>query len=194
MNIVICDKNPEVAKYMEKAFADTEVDVECDDILACKSSCVVAPGNSFGIMDGGIDAVYRDYFGEGLEAELQGNIRYSRMRELPVGQSIIVATGDSHINLLIYAPTMRVFQALRGSVNPYLATKSALITALESKRPIRDLAFPGMGTGVGNMPYNVCAAQMRAAYDEVIGDGYEFSSTWDDVLIKHELLLRGRSS
>jgi O-acetyl-ADP-ribose deacetylase (regulator of RNase III) len=39
-------------------------------------------------------------------------------------------------------------------------------------RPIRSLAVPGLGTGVGGMHPAEAARQLRAAYDNVIGEGW----------------------
>ncbi len=41
------------------------------DPIDVKADAIVSPANSFGFMDGGIDAVYTYQFGEGLQQRLQ---------------------------------------------------------------------------------------------------------------------------
>jgi len=64
------------------------------------------------------------------------------------------------------APTMRIPETLVDSVNAYLAIRASLNVAQEAE--LDTIIFPGMGTGIGRLPATICAAQMRAAYNEVI--------------------------
>lgn len=52
----------------------------------------------------------------------------------------------------------------------------ALLIAVRGAPAIGSIALPGLCTGVGRMPYQTAAAQMRAAYDSVIGE------TWRGVV------------
>jgi O-acetyl-ADP-ribose deacetylase (regulator of RNase III) len=58
-------------------------------------------------------------------------------------------------------------------VNAYLSFRAALraVERYNQQRPgsIKAVACPGIGTGVGEMPVGLCAKQMRAAWDEVLG-------------------------
>ena len=56
--------------------------------------CVVAAGNSYGIMDGGIDAAIRERFPR-VEQRVQDRIRREYHGYQPVGTSIIVPTDDA---------------------------------------------------------------------------------------------------
>ena len=61
--------------------------------------------------------------------------------------------------------------SIKDTMNPYLATRAALlaIKELNGKSPkIKTVIFPGMGTGIGEVPYAVAARQMRAAYESVV--------------------------
>src|SRR5688572_9910641 len=78
------------------------------DITKIKSDAVVSPANSFGFMDGGLDWHLSERFGWHLQDELQVKIAQLDERELLIGRSITLETGDSEVPFLISAPTMRV--------------------------------------------------------------------------------------
>lgn len=171
------------------------LDVDCD--------AVVSPANSFGFMDGGIDAVYMRFFGEGIQQVVQQAIRTHHFGELPVGVAHVVETGHPRIAYLIAAPTMRVPMLLRESVNPFLAVRAALLLIAQGAftqgsrcgQPIRDairtVAFPGMGTGVGQVPPRICAHQMRTAIEQVSLGRRQEPLSWQQAIQQHRTLLTG---
>lgn len=167
------------------------VSVHKGSILEAPCDAVVSPANSFGFMDGGIDALYTDYFGEQLGDQLQRIIRFEHRGELLVGMAEVVVTGHPKIPYLVAAPTMRVPMILKDSVNPYLAARAALIAAMRS--PIKVLAIPGLGTGVGRVPPDICARQVRAAIDEVIVRKNEFPNSWREAQTRHQQLFSSSS-
>jgi O-acetyl-ADP-ribose deacetylase (regulator of RNase III) len=146
------------------------VDVEVSDgnILDLTADAIVSPANSFGFMDGGIDLAYSRRFGWGLQARLRDIIRSEHDGELPVGQAVVVTTGDSGIPFLISAPTMRVPMDVSATVNAYLAFRAAMRTArlhnVAATERIESILCPGLGTGIGRMSPRVCAHQMFYAY------------------------------
>ncbi len=173
------------------------VDLQCD--------AVISPANSFGFMDGGVDAAYSHRFGWSIQDRLQRQIRDRHDGELLVGAAEIVETGDARIPYLISAPTMRVPMILGGeTVNPYLAARAALRLissgtfsdgALQGERisdAIQSIAFPGLGTGIGRVSAAVCARQMRAAIDDVILRPKEFPTSWVDAQVRHQHLFADR--
>lgn len=156
---------------------DAPIDVEAD--------AVVSPANSFGFMDGGIDAVYTHVFGFGLEARLQQLLVAEHGGELPIGSAVIVETGSPQIPWCISAPTMRVPEAVPNSVNAYLAFRAALRAVLAHNAaghpPIRRVLCPGLATTTGQMPVDRCASQMRVAWDYVVGGAAPERMTWRHV-------------
>ena len=107
MPLHLVDSDREVAGALQAAFASyPEVPVTEGDILAVARVCVVSPANSYGFMDGGIDAQYTAFFGLGPQTELQERIARRPDGELPVGSSIVVRTGHQRIPYMICAPTM----------------------------------------------------------------------------------------
>jgi O-acetyl-ADP-ribose deacetylase (regulator of RNase III) len=175
-----------------EAFAGIEsVRVSCGDIFSdrpgpiepgapidVKADVIVSPANSFGFMDGGIDAVYTYQFGAGLQERLQAVIRDEHGGELPVGQAAIVETGHDDIPWCVSAPTMRIPRDVSDTVNAYLAFRAALRAVLahnaSGEQRIESLLCPGLGTAVGRMPVHRCARQMRMAWDRVLGGAHIF--------------------
>ncbi|MEW9304277.1 macro domain-containing protein [Labrys neptuniae] len=202
MRIALVAREDELAKAWSAAFAglsDTEIyrgsifDVECE--------AMVSPANSFGFMDGGIDLLYSRHFGWQVQEHLRRAIFQRHHGELLVGQAEIVETGVPAPAFLIAAPTMRVPMALdENSINPYLATRAVLLLARYGQFPsgpamgtplsahLKTIAFPGMGTGVGRIPAEICARQMRAAYDDVMGGRGSMPQSWAEASERHQLL------
>lgn len=164
MKITLADLNPSLCGAWERAFSKIkEVTVKNYDIFLCgKFDAIVSPANSFGEMSGGIDGVYTKHFGHCVQKYLQAAIQNLPMRELLVGQSLIVQTDNKEIPYLISSPTMRVPLDVSDTANPYLAFKSSLCIAKQHK--FENIICPGLGTLTGNVSPEDCARQMFQAY------------------------------
>ncbi len=130
--------------------------------------CMVSPANSFGLMDGGVDAAITRYFGIGLMRRVQQRILDEFLGEQPVGTSLIVETGHSKHPFLAHTPTMRVPMPISRTDNVYTAMRAMLLAVrrhnLQSDRRIEIVVCPGLGTGVGQVPGDEAARQMALAY------------------------------
>jgi O-acetyl-ADP-ribose deacetylase (regulator of RNase III) len=180
------------------------VSVHQGSILDLECDAVVSPANSFGFMDGGIDLIYSRHFGGQLQARLQKLIHDTHHGELLVGTAEIVETGNARIPYLIAAPTMRVPMILKDSVNPYLAARAVMLLiqhrrfssgqreGMPISESVKSVAFPGLGTGVGQVGPNTCARQVRAAIDEAILKKNSFPVTWADAQHRHQQLYTDR--
>ncbi|WP_445721390.1 macro domain-containing protein [Flavobacterium sp.] len=151
------------------------------DILEVECDAIVSPANSFGFMDGGLDLHLSEKLGWHLQEELQAQIAQLDERELLIGKSITLATGNEKIPFLISAPTMRVPMSfnIATSVNAYLAMKAILI-ACKKNEAIKTVAIPGLATGCGRMPFHIASSQMFLAYDEIINGNYKDYQTFGD--------------
>jgi O-acetyl-ADP-ribose deacetylase (regulator of RNase III) len=147
-------------------------------------------------MDGGLDLRISEFFGWQVQERLQQLIRDRHHGELLVGTAEIVPTDHPAIPFVISAPTMRVPMVLgRETINVYLATRAVLLllehSRLEDGTPVRDrihsVAIPGMGTGVGKVPAEICARQMKQAILDV-RDSSQFPRTWSEAQRRHQLL------
>src|SRR5258708_780852 len=84
------------------------VQIHHGSILDVTCEALVSPANSFGFMDGGVDAHYRRHFGSQIQERVRTMIQERHKGELVVGNADIVETGHAKIPYLIVAPTMRV--------------------------------------------------------------------------------------
>jgi O-acetyl-ADP-ribose deacetylase (regulator of RNase III) len=57
---------------------------------------------------------------------------------------------------------------------------------------VTSIAFPGLGTGIGQVGPAVCAHQVRTAIEDVILEARPFSSTWAEAQARHQKLYTGR--
>jgi O-acetyl-ADP-ribose deacetylase (regulator of RNase III) len=137
------------------------------DIFQCKDAdCMVTAGNSFGMMDGGIDGSTNYQFGM-IEGRVQRSILEQWRGELPVGAAIVLPTEPTmHLRYryLCYAPTMRLPQPVLKSLNAYLAMRAALI-ACGAKPDIRVIAVPLLCRGVGRMDVEEIVHQICRAWE-----------------------------
>ncbi len=202
MRIVLTAIDEPLARAWEEFCGDVDgVTVYRGSILDVPCDAVVSPANSFGFMDGGIDAIYMDHFSSSIERTVRRTIVERHHGELLVGAADIVATGDRRIPYLIAAPTMRVPMVLRESVNAYLAARAVLLLVLHGRFPdgprqgqpiadaVQTVAFPGLGTGVGYMQPRTCARQVRQALNDVWLEQYALPPTWESAVRRHQVLL-----
>ncbi|ECX5680489.1 macro domain-containing protein [Salmonella enterica] len=143
--------------------------------------CMVSAANSFGLMDGGVDAAITTYFGTQLQRRVQKYIIQEYLGEQPVGTAFITETGDGEHPWLVHAPTMRVPLIIDGTDAVYNATRAALLaifqhnkSAAEYKK-IKSVVFPAMGAGCGQVPPDSVARQMRLAWDGFINCATEIN-------------------
>ncbi|EDQ9753567.1 shikimate transporter [Salmonella enterica subsp. enterica] len=121
---------------------------------------VDADGNAetFGLMDGGVDAAITAYFGSQLQERVQQNIIREYLGEQPVGTAFVIETGNSKHPWLVHAPTMRVPLIIDGTDAVYNATRAALLAIFQHNksagedRKITSVALPAMGAGCGQVP------------------------------------------
>lgn len=170
MEILFCDLNYESKLFKRCNILDQDVEA------------VVSPANSFGFMDGGIDYAYSMFFGWGLQNRLQKKLEELPFGELLVGQSIVIPTGNEKIKYVVSAPTMRVPNVIHDMAEIYLAARSATYEA--NKAGIESLAFPGMGTGCGQAPFELAEIAMKRGCEDAL-NGYPVFKNWRDAQIYH---------
>ena len=185
MKIQLIDRNKVMCNLWKYFFNDIpDVVVHHGDFFDLSTDCVVSPANSFGFMDGGLDLVISLQLGWQVQEKLQKQIQEKYNGELLVGQAELVETDYKDIPFCISAPTMRVPMILEGTPNVYLASR-AVFLLLKKEDRIKKVSMSGFGTGVGKVPYDLCAKQMRMAYDDVMLNKYEYPKTWKEASEKH---------
>jgi len=166
MRLHLVDYNGDLVNAWADAFAQfPEVTVQQGDLLAIAKHCVVSPANSYGFMDGGIDAAYRAYFGASIERTVQEAVTRRPEGHLPVGASLVVRTGHELVPYMIVAPTMMVPEQVE-SRHCYRAMKAVLRLASADEELGRNVYCPGLATGVGMVPPKNAAIMMAEAYRE----------------------------
>lgn len=164
MHLHLIGINPALVNAWFDAFADfPEVEIQHGDLLNVAHGCIVSPANSYGFMDGGIDAAYRDFFGLEIEKTVQAAIAVRPEGLLPVGACIIVPTGNPRIPHLIVAPTM-VMPEMVESLNCQRAMRAVLRIARQHPDLCSHIYCPGLATGVGRVPPEIAALEMAQAY------------------------------
>lgn len=164
MELFLIDTSPVIVSAWDRVFFDLpEIVIEQGNILDRAENTIVSPANSYGYMDGGIDRVYRDFFGTSIENTVQDSIKKKWGNYLPVGSSILVQTGSQTIPYLIVAPTMFLPEPIKPQ-NCFYAM-SAILNAVDKHKNIVSKVFcPGLGTGVGQVEPIESAKEMKAAY------------------------------
>lgn len=206
MRLVLTATERNLAEAWTEHCGDLDfVSIHSGSILDVPCDAVVSPANSFGFMDGGIDARYSERFGWHVQDQLRRLILERHNGELLVGSAEIVETGQLRMPFLIAAPTMRVPMVLGAeTTNPYLAIRAVFLlvkhgqfavgehTGEKISQHIVSIAFPGMGTGVGRVPAEVCAKQMRTAIEEFVLDKFRLPQSWAEASERHQLLYTDR--
>lgn len=179
MKLVLCDTNPAVTDALAASFdilkgGEANVGILRLDIMEAVRSfepdSVVSPANSFGFMDGGIDAVYaKAWPGIGQLVRETIKAECKPWGELMVGRAAAVqiprSTAPFCPTNLIVAPTMRLPGHVP-AVNVFLAMRAAVLVARKVDTHI--LLCPGLGTATGGVPAGLAAALMRDGYDQAM--------------------------
>ena len=154
MDIKLVDTKPELTAAWSYFFVDfPEVEIIAGRFEEIgRFDCVVSPGNSYGIMDGGFDLALCRYFGPQLMPRVQETIRREFFGEQPVGTAVVVETGDSKHPFLAHAPTMRIPTDIQGTDNCYRAIAAVLREVALFNRDhgdcIASVLCPGLGAAV----------------------------------------------
>lgn len=171
MRLILVDRGKDLCDVLRWEFRTLpEVQVVCgrfEDLPAF--DCIITAGNSFGLMDAGIDLAVVRYFGRHVMERVQKIILEDFLGEQPVGTSILVPTDNAGHPFVAHAPTMRVPMSVQGTDHVYLALWASLIAVHRHNRTearkISTIACPGLGTGTGGMNALEAAVQMRLAYE-----------------------------
>lgn len=175
MKLLLFDQNPVIVEAFKEAFkGHKDVLYYCGDFRELEKLPeyennyfdLVSAGNSYGVMNGGLDYHIARHF-LGVETQVRKVIREEHHNELNVGDAIHVQIlNNPKYAYLIYTPTMRSPKKIINTDAVYLAMRAALLTCYFSPTRAEDkiLAVPGLGGGCGKVPPVSIAAQMELAY------------------------------
>lgn len=205
LKIQLVDVNREMTDAYQEICGDLDdVSIINGSIFDGNPDAVVSPANSFGFMDGGIDAFYKKTFGSFFVDRIQDRIKHLPQKEVLVGSCEIFETQSPSAKYLFLAPTMRVPMNISNTVNPYLACRAVLLKYYNDSifsmglttyihDVVNTIAIPGLGTGCGNVSPEQCARQVREAILEVTYDDveYDFPESLSDATLEHMSLIQG---
>ena len=163
MKLTLFDHNPSLCEAWKVEFNGYEdVRVSCCELRDLPAhGCLVTAGNSYGIMNGGIDLAVRDMFGIELQDALQWGIVQHYGGRLPVGVALSFETGNPKFPKLLYLPTMECpKQITTGDVYHLFYV---LMYSIYNEDTV---ACPGIGTGAGGIGAEDAARMIREAWDE----------------------------
>ncbi|EJA5741255.1 macro domain-containing protein [Salmonella enterica] len=183
IKLILSAPVPAMAAAFEHSFQNTEnVEIIPEPFETIPEfDCMVSAANSFGLMDGGVDAAITAYFGSQLQERVQQNIIREYLGEQPVGTAFVIETGNSQHPWLVHAPTMRVPLIIDGTDAVYNATRAALLAIFQHNksagedREIKSVVFPAMGAGCGQVSPDSVARQMKLAWDGFINCATEIN-------------------
>lgn len=171
MRLILVDRGKDLCDVLRWEFrSHPEVEIVCGRFEELPVyDCVITAGNSFGLMDAGMDLAVVRHFGRHVMERVQQIILEDFLGEQPVGTSVIVPTDNPAHPFVAHAPTMRVPMNIQGTDHVYLALWASLIAAHRHNRTearkINTIACPGLGTGTGGMNALEAATQMRLAWE-----------------------------
>ncbi len=171
IKVMLCDINPSmIAAWRETFEENPEVEIIHGSMLDQKVSAWVSPTNSKGSMDGGLDAVIKNYLGTGIEKKVKAQIGSLYHGAMPVGFATCVETGKDLPRYLISTPTMvGSSEDISDGMNVALACAAAFqaVHQQHAREPnsVRAICLPGLGAATGRTPVEICADLMWTAYD-----------------------------
>lgn len=196
----IVDLNQSIVDTFTTTFADlSNVSVERTNILSRAADCIVSPGNSKGLMDGGVDGPINYALNYIDTRVVRPRIMKEYYGEQPVGTCMFVATGVSRYPILAHTPTMRIPTDVSETENAYTAMRSLLReislyndrAVAKGYTTIKSVLLTPFCTGAGCMSASTAAKQMRLAYDTTI---HPTECSWDGMgTTEKALIMCGRT-
>jgi len=130
-------------RTLELVYKNVTITVKQGDITKMEVDAIVNAANSQLIMGGGDAGAILRAGGNVIQEEA------CKKAPIPVGKAVATTAGNLKAKYVIHAPTMEFPAMPTNKQKVKLATKGALECARQLG--IANIAFPGMGTGVGGL-------------------------------------------
>lgn len=136
----------------------------------CVADAAIAPTNSFGYLDAGIDGAFARRFGRRLQRALQERIGLDFDGEMPVGEAVVIPTGDLSLPFVVAAPASQFPSAIATEplLYPSLVAAFRAIDAwnvVEEGPPIERIVLPDVARGCPGWDAERLAPQLRRAIE-----------------------------
>ena len=171
VKVILVDVNPKMVAAWREVFEEhPEVDIVQGSMLDQQVDAWVSPTNARGEMAGGLDGVIKRHFGPKIQTKVQSEIARLYKGSMPVGTATCVETGSKVPRYLISTPSMGASsEDISDTLNVVLTCAAAFQTVhMQNAREagsITSIALPGIGTGTGRTPVEICADLMWTAYN-----------------------------
>ncbi len=178
VKVFLVDVNPKMVAAWREVFEDNpEVTVLQGSMLDQKVSAWVSPTNARGEMAGGLDGVIKKHFGPKIQTRVQSEIARLYKGSMPVGHATCVETGVKVPRFLISTPSMSASsEDISDTLNVALTCSAAFQAVRMQNRlepgSITAVALPGIGTGTGRTPVEICADLMWTAYSLALDNDF----------------------
>jgi O-acetyl-ADP-ribose deacetylase (regulator of RNase III) len=144
-------------------YKDGRVLLKVGDITEENVQAVVHAANSWGLMDAGVAKAIVEKGGKKIEREAM------EKGPTPVGEACITRAGRLPARWVIHASVMRGTRERTDPEKVYRATVASL--RLADEFGLKSIAFPGLGTGTGRVPFaEAAAAMVRAICEHLEGE------------------------
>jgi len=136
----------------------------------CVADAVIAPTNSFGYLDTGIDGAFARRFGRRLQRALQERIGLEFEGEMPVGEALVLTTGDLSLPFVVVAPASQFPSAIATEPLLYRSLTAALRAidawnVIEEGPPIERIILPDVAQACAGWEVDRLAPQVRRAIE-----------------------------
>jgi O-acetyl-ADP-ribose deacetylase (regulator of RNase III) len=184
IQFIVVGLKKEILANLQKSFQDLpNFEFRRTNILqVTNADCIVSPGNSYGLMDGGVDGPINQGLNYIAERIVRPYIQKVYYGEQPVGTCVLFETGQQNYKYLAHTPTMRIPTDVTETQNPYLGFRALLRVILNHNKhnnDIKTVLMTGFCTGAGDFPADVAGTQMRLAYDTTFES---LTCSWENAL------------
>lgn len=136
----------------------------------CVADAAIAPTNSFGYLDAGIDGAFARRFGRRLQRALQERIGLDFDGEMPVGEALVLPTGDLSMPFVVAAPASQFPSAIATEPLLYRSLIAAFRAidawnVVEEGPPIERVIMPDVAQACAGWEIDRLAPQVRRAIE-----------------------------
>lgn len=191
INIVIINQNHynTIKQYFDnKQYDYFDVNVIYGDILNTSADIIASAGNSYAMMDGGIDGSINCFL-DRIESEIKKIIIMKYYGEMPVGTCLLYNVQDrcKKYKYLAYVPTMKVPCNVSDSINAYLSLRSILVQMMNENLNLNSVCIPLFCAGAGEMSIEKICHQYDMALNSIVIDPSKLN--WKDIWSTHRQLV-----
>jgi len=136
----------------------------------CIADAVIAPTNSFGYLDSGLDGAFARRFGRRLQRSLQERIACEFDAELPVGEAVILPSGDFTLPFVVMAPATQLPSGIAKEPMIFRAIDAAIRSiarwnAADEMPPIESAIIPDIAGFAHGRDVDRVLLQLREALE-----------------------------